>query len=660
MSRAKENTGVAATIERLTGQKPCPEFLRTALRRYLRADDSIFRVEGKRKPTEIERLAAPGADTLVLNVLELDEAFRGETKIVTKIIGRKLNPRDLANSLEAAEAEIRRRFDIYEKWVRRFAHLKNLLMEQSIDLKKERLDERLRTKNRTAGSQHDAKPFGLRAIQELERIEERGLLGRLSAREYAEQADAYMSLGDFEEAGTRAAQAIKVDPHHARAWFIRVIAALRLRNASVAAMQHQNMIATEIAEPMSSQESNALQLAAEEACQAHRHRQSLEQMLPEALLNWPTINGRQFDHQEQWMIVRDLFIDQTLSRVVAAQSTRPGKARETDDGVEFELEFQQGGVPTIQSMIDAGSALNATEREVLTVLLAERDRNPWTFFDPRDPSYLVKDFKLLHLRWTLQLNGYEQHWNELRERFTEFPASEVERNILQSGSISKLWQLHLFLNGGIESVVDALDHWRRNFEAASASRMTSRLLEQYALLFHHEFASGRYTNCRDVTHLALGIANTQKDCAGRGSGVAIHPYQENVCMPVYSPIYWRYLEALATIKIAETMQIDECGISLLLAAELEARSFLKTQSCFWNVSIAYDEGGGEDYEEPPYGIDLRDTEPWISAINAVLASTPNASHSEALATLASSLAIAERPFAPGPFEFEVHSVLVHD
>lgn len=658
MSRTKENAGVVATLERLTGQSPCPEFLRTALRKYLRADDSPFKVEGRRDPTEKERLAAPGADTLVLNVLELDEAFRGDTKTVTRIISGSLSPRDLAQSLEAAEVEIQRRFDTYEKWVRRFADLKTSLMDQSIDLKKERLGERIRTVSRGTGRSRDMKPFALRAIQELERVEEKSRLGRPSAREYTEQADAYMALGDFELAGAKAAQAIDVDRNYARAWFIRVMAALRLRNAAVADMQRQNMITAEIAEPMSSQEAGALQFAAEDASRAYVYHQDLEQLLPEALLNWPRINGRQFDHLEQWRIVRDLYIDHTFARVVAADRYPPGKALETEGGFGLGWEFEQDYVPTPQSIIRAGSALNATEREVLKVVLAERDKYLWTFFDPLDRSYLAKDFKLLHLRWALQLEGYERHWTELREIFTESPASRVERDILRDGSVSKLWQLHLSLSGGTNSVVTALNHWRRNFEMAATSRVMSSMLEQYALLFHHEFASGRYASSRDVAHLARGIAAPQNDVAGRGSSAAIHPYMENVCMPVHSPIYWRYLEDLATIKMAQTMQIDEHGMSLLLAAEAEARSFLQTQSCFWTVSIEYEEGGGEDYEDPPYGVDLRDTEPWLSAIHAVLNSTPTHSHRAALTELANKLAIAERPFAHRPVEFEVHSPIL--
>lgn len=194
MSRTKENAGVAATLERLTGQNPCPEFLRNSFRKYLKGDGSPFRVEGRRRPSEKERLAAPGADTLALNILELDEAFRGDTRTVTRIIGGELTPKELTQSLDFAEAEIHRRFDIYEKWVRRFADLKTLLADQSIDLRTVRLDERLRTANSSTDRPYVRRPFAMRAIQELERVEERGRIGRLSAREYAEQADAYMAL----------------------------------------------------------------------------------------------------------------------------------------------------------------------------------------------------------------------------------------------------------------------------------------------------------------------------------------------------------------------------------------------------------------------------------------------------------------------------------
>jgi len=194
MSLKKESGGVQATIERLTGKRPCPQYLRAALNKYL--NSPLF--QGSRRPGQKipQKQALQGADTLVMNALNLDQVFQGDTKTVTNIITKEISEVALRRKIEAAEGEIRRRFDTYGYWVQRIDALKSVLLDQSVDLKTVRLDARLAAMP-AVGSLSQPTPFALRAIQQLEHIEERGRLAQPSANEYAEQADAYLSLGDF-------------------------------------------------------------------------------------------------------------------------------------------------------------------------------------------------------------------------------------------------------------------------------------------------------------------------------------------------------------------------------------------------------------------------------------------------------------------------------
>ena len=179
---------------------------------------------------------------------------------VAKIIQNELEQTELTKAIDEAQRQSNRRFEVYAYWREHFGTLKALLTNQQVDLKKQRLDEKLRQSQGHSPATTPL-PFALRAIQNLETIEERGRRGRWSADEYAEQAEAYLALKDYAKASQKARDAITVEPKHARAWFIRVMVALHQRNRAIHEMQRQQMIADEFAEPMSAHETMARELA---------------------------------------------------------------------------------------------------------------------------------------------------------------------------------------------------------------------------------------------------------------------------------------------------------------------------------------------------------------------------------------------------------------
>jgi hypothetical protein len=98
---------------------------------------------------------------------------------------------------------------------------------------------------------------------------------------------------------------------------------------------------------------------------------------------------------------------------------------------------------------------------------------------------------------------------------------------------------------------------------------------------------------------------------------------------------------------------DESTVTLLLDAEALSMSFRRVDDCFWNEFMGYEEGCGEAYERAPYDVDLGDTEPWRLVIEALLRQAPAIGRAGFLAGLASGLATADRPFAPGLLVFDV-------
>lgn len=633
MSRKKESGGVQATIERLTGKSPCPEYLRNAANKYL--SSPLFSDSHREKLTKQSKIAQPGAETLILNALALDEVFKGETDTVVKIIINEINQNELCAKLDNAEAEIKRRFETYGYWMQRIGSLRSVLLDNSIDLKAIRLDESL---NSMSTDRPMTKPssFALRAIQQLESIEERGRLGQPSVNELVEQADAYLALGDLAKAGKKARDAIEVDPTHARAWFVRVMAALQLRNSSLRAMQHHQMVSVEIAEPMSSQESWAIQMADEEANHAARHHEILNEILPQALLNWPRINARQFDHREQRTFVRNLFIENAFTSVISL-SGREANGLTPEWVLMIEHNW---GIDEIQRKNGVSKLpFNEIERTVLAQIVTERDKAGDFFFDPLDRHQLSKDFKLLHLRWMLKLDGYEQHWRELVRKVSEYPASYFNNNILCDGLLSQLWQAHQIINGDVSNVLSTLQKWQLKAATHSDNLCKAKLLHQYAFLFHRQFTRRCFTSCIEITRLAQTVASQPCDGYTSFTGSVPHPEDNGHSMPIQYIPYWRYLEALLIIEaILGGEGVGDQEIALLQEAETLSASFQKVSECFWTMHEEYEGGGGEDYEIAPYNVDLRETEHWRIAIEALLSILDKGTQFDDLKALAVRLA----------------------
>lgn len=76
--------GVIATLEELTGIKPWPKEVRDTANKYLRS--KLFLHRRSKRGSYETKLAQPGARTLLMNALNLDEIFRGNTALVVSIL----------------------------------------------------------------------------------------------------------------------------------------------------------------------------------------------------------------------------------------------------------------------------------------------------------------------------------------------------------------------------------------------------------------------------------------------------------------------------------------------------------------------------------------------------------------------------------------------
>lgn len=304
--------GVVATIERLTGITPCPTDLRNCANKYLRSE-SLFPTPRGEQVSNREKLIEEDAQTLLMNALALDEIFRGDTTLVIRVLLNEVNPDVLKKDCRTATREMEQRVQIYAYWQQRMAAVESLLCG-NFDPKKDRIDKKSHPVDIIPNIPVPA-PCALRAVRTLERIEQGRWQQGVRASDLLQQADAYLVLGDFDAAAFRARRAIALEPGNAHAWFIHIVALLKQRNHALSQMQRHRLEATEFADPMSAHERSAYDAAGEEASTASRVQESLDLVVPEALLNWPAGPGGQHEHPEWRRLVVDLMLSQAFRKI---------------------------------------------------------------------------------------------------------------------------------------------------------------------------------------------------------------------------------------------------------------------------------------------------------------------------------------------------------
>lgn len=646
MPRPKSPDGVQATIERLTDQDPCPDYLRTKLNHFLDQEELFPSPPGRRGATPGDKLDPPRTDALVMNVLNLDQVFPSKTKLITQLVNRTVPTAEVAQAIQAARAEMQRRFDTYGYWLHRLGALQALLTDPDVDLRVTRIDEQIPLAAPDADF-GEPTPFALRAIQRLEANEERGRLGTPSADEHVERAEAYLALRHFALADTHAKTALELDPGRAQAWFIRVMVAMRQRQAALGAMRRHQMVAQEIAEPMSAHEAWAREMADDAGAEAAEHHDQLAQLLPRALLHWPRLDARRYDYRVQRTQVRDLYIDQLFARLAGTAGGLGSRSRAERNGLgpEWQQQRRDSGFATGMHDASEGLLLDDADRQAITQLLSERDRDPEWFFDLRDRQFLARDLRLLHLRWVMKLPGYAAHWEAVRRRVAEFPAVTIEESILCDEQLAILWIVHQAVNEGSSGVLAGFDRWSARRREWDEQQREGRLLAQHAVFFHHQFARAAFGTCASIARRARELAAKHPRQGYDGS--IGHPFDEQVTMPVFQPLYWRYLEALSVVELSTAGHpLSEDDWQLLLDAPALREAFCATRQCFWVQSEEYEGGGGEDWPTEPYGVDLRDIAPWLAAARVARTSARHDGRMTALDRLAVNLRAAQAGAGP--------------
>lgn len=624
MARKKASDGVQATIERLTGETPCPPYLRDALNKYWR-HERLVGSQGRRQAAgddaTLNQLADVHLDNLVHNLLDLDALLLGDTGKVIDVVTGIMETHALHKELASIEGIMQRRMDIYRHWLERMASVRATLAQPGFDLRSERLDDRLSPgvpeTSRTIPS------FALHALHVQEASETKG--GAPGAADYVERADAYLALGDLASADKNACLAVGQDLSCARAWFIRVVVALRRRQEATRAHRRKVIEAQECAEPASAHERWAMELADEAAGDAQEQHRTLLAILPQAIVHWPR-TAKRHDHTALWKQVRRLFID-SMFAIAAHARQRFGTSQQwaRANGLEPEWALEHVKHPYASSSgLTEKSPFTTEEALAIGDLLAEYDAHPRNFFEFFDDERIGIEFRMFHLRHVLGMDGGDAHWERLQAAVAESPSTWRVGQLLKDPAAARLWQAHYCNRNGATALMDSCAQWLREVEDIDKGRLRFQLLRQYAYLYHHQFARGEFGACGLVAANAVALFDGASSLGG-WFGLEAHPYDDSIGMPLSQCRYWEYLSAVAAVEQRRAGGALSVQAEAILADEGHWRTLFKDEAAwFWTASEEYEEGGGEDWPEPPYGIDLRQTDSWTSevAARAVPAVTP--------------------------------------
>lgn len=608
--RRKSSQGLQATLERLTGRTPCPAHLRSAANKYLVTELFQNADAPGRELTIEQKLALPGAEVLLMNALTLDEVFRGEVRPVVAVLTGTMDQAEMQRRLSDAGRQMRERIDIYSYFEGRLPALENLLLAKSLDFRHQQLDSALKDESRPiAGKAFSS--FALRAVRQLERIEQNSRVSGFNAADYVEQAEAYIALGDLKTAGEKARDATHLDSANPRAWFLRVVAALRRRNEAGREVQHYEVEAVEIAEPMSAHERSAYEMQAEAADRFGAAQKDLEEILPQALLNWPRLGKSNFEHREWRGLVRDQFLDQIFRKLAVGDGLCDSRLAVLNDlGPEWLLRLDN---PQVRQLPDASELadlpLNPAERAAMSLLFEEHARYRSTFFTIGDPGYLPRDFQLLHLRWVLRDPNYAWHWGEWSQDATGCFPDYFEERILRDTKYSRLWVSHVARNGSANAVLQVLSQWHGRARKQREDKVRDRSLQVLLMVFHHQMAREDLAGCWATCLAAEELDLTEE----RRAQSFDHPIESMITIPARNRLYWQYMKALCAVKARFAgYTLNEDASELLAQADTWRQRFEQREICFWKCAEFYEDGGGEDYPVAPYDIDLTVPVKWQS------------------------------------------------
>lgn len=444
MANQRAVNGIQDTLQRLFGHTEH----RKLLTKYVRK--GVLKEHMKSSNPHVFKRSTE-CDNLIKNILALDVAF-GSQDLVAKVIQGKISHKEVSQHIKKEREKLDTKFRAYGYWLNRMNSLDETL-DSSFNFEQSALEDVLKPEG-TASFLAPSSPYALRAVKLLEKVEEEGRLSKISPDRLSEKAWALYSLGLSKQAAELALEATNEDPECSEAWMLLAINFQRQQHKAATESSHY-ALEKEFAEPMSSHERWAEEMESDAIDKYFASRRAEKEILFPALLHWPkdsdSKTSESFKHPANRKTVRNACVD-WLFRLLKPFNNYAGsvdlfKAYAMNGlAPEFEMKEELRGFESHRINKLPAHGLNETEVKVAEMLCSEFDANRRGFFSILEPDCHALQLKLLHVRFALGLDGYNEAHAQFIRELENLRISDVQKFISQYDLFNALFT-HLSHSG---------------------------------------------------------------------------------------------------------------------------------------------------------------------------------------------------------------------
>ena len=660
MANKKSPNGVQGMVERLLDGS-CSIEMRNKVNQYIRKTkvfDSVLESGMSVHNAKYAFRSSEQTDNLFCNVLQLDQLFHSP-KVVEGITTGSLSRNELKAELGAVEKELSARFASYAYWMRRLEALKSLILSDSdFDFTEKRLSDVLQVSPLQDSCGRDL-PFGIRAVQLMEHLEEAGQLTSPTAKILAEKADALLRLGELSLADSYAEKALMQDSSCSNAWVIRITVALKMRAEAAQEYQRYSYLNEGVSTPLTGEEHWSAERQDEALDEAAKQGAILEKILPGAVVHWPKVNAHAYQQEDMYRVARNLLIESLFRKI------HPGKSQCCRDlaalyrvnGMSPEYNHTLASFHSRSNLVECVDKveslfLDGPERGALEIVLKYRDKrleDHCQFYGIWDDKSLVLDLQLLHLRFVLKDEGYAEHRQLLLERINRNFPDRVGESLLRSPIFGKLLILHQMQMDGVKQSGEFIRTWQANQLGEYQSRVSEKVMNHLFRLYQHQYVRSEYSSCLSICEQALQVnvpASVAFDRRSFDDGQLCLIHEE----------FWTYLQLRAAVDAVLIDQNTSLPIISALLSVANPSSYFNEESHYCKEIVDFEYG--DEFFEPYYGESLLTSGEWeralVKVIGEVALSDQQKAISDRLATKLAAMRRVEENEKSEPW-FEVHS-----
>lgn len=605
MARSRQPNGVIDTLTRLFGHHDH----RSILTKYV--SEGVFNKHLQDGETRVFKRSTE-CDNLIRNVLALDEVLRRQDLVIKAAKGT-IPKKDALQHLAKEKEKLEAKFKAYGYWLNRMPSLSSTL-ESGFDLESSALEDVLSVDG-SAGIISTSSPYALRAVRLLEKIEEEGRLSKVTPDQLVEKAWAIYRLGLDKQAVTLAREATELDKENADGWLLLAVDA-QDRQLKATSNASRYAFEKEIAEPISSHERWAEEMQSDAVGEYFKAQREEKGILFAALKNWPLDSESRnsgFKLPGRRNSVRDQCIGWLFSLLEPYNNYASGsidlrKAYEMNGlAPEFQLKESLSSIRAYECGDYPAHSLTEQEQNVAEMICHEFDLERGQMFNALDPNCYKLQLMLLHVRYALKIDGYEQARLWFIDQLRHIRAQDLKLFIGNANLFNALIT-HLSMEG-LANLKEHLSAITQKLQNDQRDERTYLELNLQRKVYDHAIARGKFNECVQVAREARSTATSLGGRAPQDRLCCIAGISRNTL----TAKFWHYLEILAACQVKPSNSTCRLISDILLSVAKPDVYFANEK----DYMIGYaDEFMG--WYEPAYGDSIITNGEWLRAISRMV------------------------------------------